>query len=58
MHRASVESPSRKEVIALTKKTQTVVRDAGTGKFVKPGKAKTHPKTTVRETIKRPKKKK
>lgn len=31
-------------------------RDAGSGQYVKPGYAKTHPKTTVKETDK-PKKK-
>lgn len=38
--------------------TKKVVRDAGSGRFVKKEAAKTHPKTTVTETIKTPPKKK
>lgn len=30
-------------------KTQTIRRDAGTGRFVTPAKVKSHPKTTVTE---------
>lgn len=39
----------------MAKKSTTVkvVRDAGTGRFVKPSKAKTSPKTTVTETVKK-----
>ncbi len=33
------------------KKTRKVVRDAGTGRFVKKGEAKKRPKTTVTETV-------
>ena len=33
-------------------KTRTVVRNAGTGRFAKPPKAKTAPKTHVKETVK------
>ncbi|WP_413728472.1 hypothetical protein [Sodalis sp. RH19] len=36
--------------------TRKVVRDAGTGEFVKPSEATRRPKTTVTETIKVPKK--
>lgn len=36
---------------------QKVVRDAGTGLFVKPGEAKRRPGTTVTETVKIPSKK-
>ena len=32
------------------KKTRTTYRDAGTGRYVKKGYAKKHPKTTVSET--------
>jgi len=32
-------------------------RDAGTGRFVPKKRTKTHPKTTVTETVKTPKKK-
>ena len=37
--------------------THKVHRDAGTGKFVPPDYAKKHPKTTVSDTVKNPKKK-
>lgn len=37
--------------------TKTVVRDAGTGRFVKATEAEKRPKTTVTETVKVPKKK-
>ena len=36
---------------------QKVVRDAGTGQFVKPGEAKRRPGSTVTETVKIPSKK-
>ncbi len=36
---------------------QKVVRDAGTGQFVKPEEAKRRPGTTVTETVKIPSKK-
>jgi hypothetical protein len=36
-------------------KTRTASRSAVTGKFVKPGYAKAHPKTTVKERIPLPK---
>lgn len=36
---------------------QKVVRDAGTGQFVKPEEAKKRPRTTVTETVKIPPKK-
>lgn len=35
--------------MAKTKSQGSNYRDAGTGQFVKPGYAKTHPKTTVKE---------
>ena len=31
--------------------TKTVVRDAGTGRFVKAARAKTHPNRTIRQTV-------
>lgn len=37
----------------MAKKTVTVVRNAGTGRFVKPSKAVTAPKTHVKETMKK-----
>jgi hypothetical protein len=43
--------------MAKKKGTHTGYRDAGTGKWVTPGYAKKHPKTTVKETVKNPKKK-
>jgi hypothetical protein len=36
---------------------QKINRDAGTGRFVKKEYAEKHPKTTVTETVKKPKKK-
>ena len=39
--------------MASKKSTVKVVRDAGTGRFVKPSKAKSNPKGTVTETVKR-----
>jgi len=36
------------------KEPRIVHRDAGTGQFVKPEYAKNHPKTTVKDTIKTP----
>jgi hypothetical protein len=44
-------------MMAKTRGTHKVYRDAGTGEFVTPGYAKKHPKTTVEETVKNPKKK-
>jgi len=41
----------RKEVLIMAKKS--VHRDAGTGKFVKKAYADKHPKTTVKETVKK-----
>jgi hypothetical protein len=43
-------------IVPSKTKTVKVVRDAGTGKFVKPSEAVRRPKTTVTETVKRPKK--
>ena len=37
--------------------TRKISRDAGTGRFVKKEYAEKHPKTTVTETLKKPKKK-
>ena len=37
----------------MAKKYVKVVRDAGNGRYVKASKAKTSPKTTVTETVKR-----
>lgn len=37
----------------MAKKTVTVVRNAGTGRFAKPSKAKSAPKTHVKETVKK-----
>lgn len=37
----------------MPKTTKTVVRDAGNGQFAKPSKAVTHPKTHVKETLKK-----
>jgi hypothetical protein len=42
----------------LAKAKKTVNRSAITGKFVSKATAKRHPKTTVRETVSRPKGKK
>jgi hypothetical protein len=36
--------------MAKPKSTPPKYRDAGTGRYVKPGYAKTHPKTTVKES--------
>jgi len=43
----------------MAQKTKKVVRDAGTGRFVKKGEATKRPKQTVTETVpvKKPKKK-
>jgi len=43
--------------MAKSQGTHKVHRDAGTGKFVTPGYAKKHPKTTVSDRVKNPKKK-
>ena len=43
--------------MAKTRGTHKVNRDAGTGRFVTPGYAKNHKKTTVTDTVKNPKKK-
>ena len=45
--------------VVMTGKNETkkVVRDAGTGKFVKPPEAEKRPKTTVTETVNLPKRK-
>ena len=42
----------------MSKKTTTVNKDAGTGKFVTNNYVKNHPKTTVTQTVKVPHKKK
>jgi hypothetical protein len=34
-------------------KSKSVFRDAGTGKFVKEEYAKKHPRTTIKETVKK-----
>ncbi|WP_262347621.1 hypothetical protein [Nocardioides dongxiaopingii] len=39
--------------MAKKSSTRTITRDAGTGRIVKPSRAKTHPKTTVTETVKK-----
>jgi len=39
--------------IRMAKSKQTVCRSAISGKFVKSSYAKTHPKTTVKETVKK-----
>ena len=39
------------------KRKRKIYRDAGTGRFVTKHYAETHPKTTVAETVARPKKK-
>jgi hypothetical protein len=38
------------------KRTHIAHRDAGTGQWVTPGYARRHPQTTVKETVKNPKK--
>jgi hypothetical protein len=43
----------RKEVSAMSKKTSKVYRDAGSGQFVTKKYAENHPKTTVKETVKK-----
>jgi len=53
---AGAFSGSSEDAVAKTG-THKVHRDAGTGKFVPPDYAKKHPKTTVSDTVKNPKKK-